>query len=208
MPDYRNRLSRGNATDSAIALGSQADDGACRGLGGLFGAFALPIELPFTTTLMLQSIADIARHYGEDLARPEARLACLEVFAQGDPRSGKRADIGYYATRSVLAKLTAELTASIVQLRAVDATSPVAMRLVHEIAGRFGLALSERAAASAVPIVGAVGGATVNVMFMGHFQQIAEGHFTIRRLERRYGREPIKKLYRSMAAEPGGRATA
>jgi hypothetical protein len=159
--------------------------GLAGGLGGLFGAFALPIELPFTTTLMLQSIADIARHYGEDLARPEARLACLEVFALGDPRSGKRADIGYYATRSVLAKLTAELTASIVQLRAVDATSPVAMRLVHEIAGRFGLALSERAAASAVPIVGAVGGATVNVMFMGHFQQIAEGHFTIRRLERR-----------------------
>ena len=174
--------------------------GLAGGLGGVFGALALPIELPFTTTLMLQSIADIARHYGEDLARPEARLACLEVFALGDRRSGKRGDMGYYATRSVLAKLTAELTAYIIQRRTVDATSPVALRLVNEIAGRFGIAVSERAAASALPIIGAVGGATVNVMFMGHFQQIAEGHFTIRRLERRYGRELVENLYRSMAA--------
>jgi hypothetical protein len=182
--------------------------GLAGGLGGLFGALALPIELPFTTTLMLQSIADIARHYGEDLARPEARLACLEVFALGDPRSGKRADMGYYATRSVLTKLTADLTASIIQRRTVDATSPVALRLVHEIAGRFGIAVSERVAASALPIIGAVGGASVNVIFMGHFQQIAEGHFTIRRLERRYGGKLVKNLYRSIVAEPRGRATA
>ena len=182
--------------------------GLAGGFGGLFGAFALPIELPFTTTLMLQSIADIARHYGEDLARPEPRLACLEVFALGDPRSCKRADMGYYATRSVLAKLTAELTASIIQRRTVDATSPVALRMVHEIAGRFGIAVSERAAASALPIVGAMGGAAVNVIFMGHFQQIAEGHFIIRRLERRYGGKLVKNLYRSIVAEPRGRATA
>jgi EcsC protein family len=182
--------------------------GVTGGLGGLFGALALPIELPLTTTLMLQSIADIARHQGEDLARPEARLSCLEVFALGDRRSGKRADIAYYATRSVLAQLTADLAALIIQRRMVDTTSPVAIRLVREIAGRFGIAVSERAAASALPIIGAVGGATVNMMFMSHFQQIAEGHFTIRRLERRYGDEAVRNLYRSIVAEPGGRAIA
>jgi len=176
--------------------------GVAGGLGGLFGALALPIELPLTTTLMLQSIADIARHQGEDLARPEARLACLEVFALGDRRSGNRADIGYYATRSVLAKLTADVTAVIVQRRTIDATSPVAVRMVHEIAGRFGVALSERAAASALPIIGALGGATVNMMFTSHFQQIAEGHFTVRRLERRYGNKAVRTLYRSIVVEP------
>ena len=108
--------------------------------------------------------------------------------------------MGYCATRSVLAKLTAEVTASIIQRRTVDANSPVALRLVQEIAGRFGSVVSERAAASTLPIIGAVGGATVNMMFMGHFQQIAEGHFTIRRLERRYGGDLVKNLYRSMAA--------
>jgi hypothetical protein len=49
---------------------------------------ALPIEVPLTTTLMLQSIADIARHYGQDLRRPESRIACQEVFALGDRQSG------------------------------------------------------------------------------------------------------------------------
>ena len=145
------------------------------GLGGLFGALALPIELPLTTTIMLQSIADIARHQGEDLARPEARLACLEVFALGDRRSGKRADIGYYATRSMLAHLTADITAIIIQRQTVDPTSPVAAQMAGEIASRFGIAVSERIAASALPIIGALGGATVNMMFMSYFQQIAEG---------------------------------
>jgi hypothetical protein len=171
------------------------------GLGGLFGALALPIELPLTTTIMLQSIADIARHQGEDLARPEARLACLEVFALGDRRSGKRADIGYYATRSMLAHLTADITAIIIQRQTVDPTSPVAAQMAGEIASRFGIAVSERIAASALPIIGALGGATVNMMFMSYFQQIAEGHFTVRRLERRYGNKAIRNLYRSIVVE-------
>ena len=182
--------------------------GVAGGLGGLLGGLALPIELPLTTTLMLQSIADIARHQGEDLARPEARLACLEVFALGDHRSGKRADIGYYATRSMLAHLTADITAIIVQRQTVDPTSPVATRMAGEIASRFGIAVSERIAASALPIIGALGGATVNIMFMSHFQQIAEGHFTIRRLERRYGNKAVRNLYRSIVVEPAGRAIA
>lgn len=175
--------------------------GITGGLGGLFGAFALPIELPLTATLMLQSIADIARHYGEDLARPDARLACLEVFALSDRRSGKRADTGYYATRSVLAQLTAELTMLLIQHRSVDTASPLALRLVRELTGRFGVAISERAAASVLPIIGAVSGATINMLFMSHFQQIAEGHFTIRYLERCYGNEPVKKLYQAIVSK-------
>jgi hypothetical protein len=43
---------------------------------------------------------------------------------------------------------------------------------------------------------------------MSHFQQIAEGHFTIRRLERRYGREAVRNLYRSIVEEPRVRTIA
>jgi hypothetical protein len=174
--------------------------GVAGGVGGLFGAAALPIELPLTTILMLRQIAEIARHHGEDLGRLESRLACLEVFALADRRSGKRADLRYYTARSVLTRLTAELAAFAAQRGTVDAASPVVMRLVGEFAGRFGVAVSERAAASALPIVGAVGGAGVNVLFMSHFQQIAEAHFTIRRLERRYGGAPVGSLYRAIAS--------
>lgn len=42
--------------------------------GGAFGLFALPVELPVTTTLMFRSICDIARSEGEDLSSAEAQL--------------------------------------------------------------------------------------------------------------------------------------
>ena len=67
--------------------------------------------------------------------------------------------------------------------------------LVTEVAARFGVVVSERAAASAMPVLGALGGATINMIFMDHFQRIALAHFTIRSLERRYGVEIIRAHY-------------
>ena len=60
---------------------------------------------------------------------------------------------------------------------AVDATSPVATPMVHEIASRFGTAVSERVAASALPFIGALSGATVNLMFMKPFSADRRGAF-------------------------------
>lgn len=173
--------------------------GLSGGLSGFFGIAALPIELPLTTMLMLRAIAEIARHKGEDLKTVETGMACLEVFALADSGSGRRADIGYYATRAVTAKLAADVAAVAVQQGSIDAASPAVIRMVGEIASRFGLAVSERAAAGAVPVIGALGGATVNMLFMEHFQQIAEGHFQVRRLERQYGDAAVRALYLSTA---------
>jgi hypothetical protein len=64
------------------------------------------------------------------------------------------------------------------------------------VVGRFGIVAGERAAASSVPILGAIGGATLNVMFTDHFERMARGHFAIRRLERAYGPERVQSLYR------------
>ncbi|MGA8056591.1 MAG: EcsC family protein, partial [Burkholderiales bacterium] len=46
-----------------------------------------------------------------------------------------------------------------------------------------------------VPVVGAVTGALVNVAFMQHFDDVARGHFIVRRLERRYGSQAIRAAY-------------
>ncbi len=171
-------------------------------VGGVFGMAALPLELPLTTTLMFRSIAEIARHQGEDLRQVEARLACLEVFALGDRRSGGDAGLGYYAARTVLTKLTNDAAAYLLVDRGVvEASTPVMTRLLGEIVSRFGFVVSERVAAGAVPVVAAVGGAAVNVIFMEHFQRIAQGHFAVRRLEREYGLEPVRAHYRELAAE-------
>jgi hypothetical protein len=169
--------------------------GLSGGVGGFFGLAALPIELPVTTTLMLRSIAEIARHHGEDLRTIESRLACVEVFALGSPSGGRRADIGYYAARTLLGRLTANATAMLVERSTTNLSTPVIGSLVSEIASRFSVAVSERSAASAMPVLGAVGGATVNFMFMNHFQRIARGHFVVRGLERRYGQSVVRQHY-------------
>ena len=44
---------------------------------------------------------------------------------------------------------------------------------ISELVSRFSIVVSDRIAASAVPVIGAVGGATINMIFMNHFQQIA-----------------------------------
>jgi hypothetical protein len=178
--------------------------GAAGGVGGVFGTVSLPIELPVTTMFILRSIAEIARHQGEDLRRTEARLACLEVFALADRRSGRGAHLGYYATRAALSRLTGEIAALVLSQGTIDAAAPAVARMVGEIATRFGIAVSERAAASALPLVGALGGATVNVIFTDHFQQIAQGHFTVRRLERRYGEAAVRERYDAIARQRQG----
>jgi hypothetical protein len=180
------------------------------GVSGFFGSAALALELPVTTTLMLRAIADLARHNGEDLSTLEARLACVEVFALGRDSGRKRMDVGYYASRALLNKLTQDVSALLIERSiarsassaASAASSSVVNTLVSEIVTRFGLVVSERAAASAVPVLGALGGATLNVIFMNHFQRIAQGHFMVRRLERRYGSEVIRRQYEAALARP------
>jgi hypothetical protein len=190
-----------------VAIDSQEDEdfppsswlpraltGLTGGIGGLFGAVALPVELPLTTTLMLRAIADIARHQGEDLSTVDGRLACLEVFGLGAGRSSdKPSELGYYASRVLFAKLSSDVVSFVAERNVLDISAPVVTRLVGEIAGRFGIVLSERVAAGVVPVLGAVSGATLNVMFTSQFERIAIAHFTLRRLEREYGGEVIQQ---------------
>jgi len=131
--------------DEAFAPSSwrpRALTGLTGGIGGLFGALALPVELPFTMTLMLRAIADIARHHGEDLRALEPRLACLQVFALGDRKADAGAAIGYYTARATLSRLTGDVMALMVERSVLDVSAPVVRRLVAEVVSRFGLVLS------------------------------------------------------------------
>jgi hypothetical protein len=174
--------------------------GVTGGVSGFVGVAALPIELPLTTTIMLRAIADIARHNGEDLTRLEARLACLQVFALGARRESTRTDIGYFAARALLMRVTGNAAAYLVERGAAEISAPVMNRFLAEIVSRFSIVVSDRIAASALPVVGAIGGATVNVIFMNHFQQVATGHFTVRRLKRQYGAAVVREQYAALAA--------
>jgi len=174
--------------------------GASGGVGGLFGLASLPVELPVSTTLMLRSIADIARSEGHDVGSPFTKISCLEVFALGSRSNVDDAAEGtYWAVRAALAKSVSEAAAFLAEKSAVEKSAPALLRLVTAVAARFGVVVSEQVVAKAIPIVGAAGGAAINVLFMDHFQDMARGHFIVRRLEAKYGMEKVRELYDSIA---------
>ena len=175
--------------------------GATGAAGGFFGLPGMLVELPVTTTLMLHSIGEIAHRSGEDLTDPEAALACLEVLALGSSGGRKESvESAYYATRTALTQATREAAAFLTEKGMAKSGAPALIQFLAKVGARFGIEVTEKAAAQLVPIAGALGGLAVNVMFTQHFQRLAEGHFTVRRLERKYGPEIVSSSYQQMRA--------
>lgn len=169
-------------------IGHKIAVGISGGIGGFFGLAGLAIELPVSTTIMMRSIVDVARSQGESINDDSTKIACIEVFSLGGPSRGDdAAESGYFAVRTSLAAAVSE---------AVQKGGQSAMvKLIAKVAERFSVQISEKVAADLVPIVGAAGGAAINVAFMDHFQDMALGHFIVRRLENKYGKDAVQKTY-------------
>ena len=170
-------------------------------LGGAFGLAALPVELPVSTAILLRSIAQIAREEGEDLGAPDAAFACVEVFALGKGSSEPAYESGYFAVRAALAKSVTDSARFVATQGAAAQSAPMVVRLISQIAARFGLIVSEKVAAQAAPVFGALGGAAVNAVFAEHFQTLARGHFIVRRLERTHGASLVRFEYQRLSGE-------
>ncbi len=169
---------------------------ASGGAGGFFSLPGMAIELPISTAIMLRSIADIARSEGEDLRSTESQLACVQVFALGSTRSTDDAsESGYYAVRITLARALSEAAQFVAEKGVVEEGAPAIVRFIARIAARFEVIVSEKVAAEALPIIGAASGAAINLAFVTHFQQMARGHFIVRKLERKYGEAEVKREY-------------
>lgn len=174
--------------------------GASGALGGAFGLAALAVELPVSTTIMLRAIADIARANGEDLSRHEVRLECLNVFALGGvATSDDGAESGYFLVRAALSRAVGDAAAHIARSGIAQQGAPALARLVGMISARFKVQVSQKAAAQAIPVLGAAGGAAINIAFTHHFQDIASAHFGVRRLERRYGADRVRAAWDGLA---------
>ena len=150
-----------------------AASGAAGGAAGLAG-FAP--DAAVTTLAIMRRIARIAQEEGEDLAGESARRACLEVFAlrSGAPGEAMEVDAGYFPTRLLLQG------------------GPL-MRLLAEVAARYGVQLGQKLAVQAVPVAGAVCGAAINAAFMAEYEGLARAHFTVRRLERAHGAAAVRE---------------
>ncbi|WJF90681.1 EcsC family protein [Paraburkholderia bonniea] len=168
--------------------------------GGAFGLFALPVELPVTTTLMFRSICDVARSEGEDLNSIDTQLQCLAVLGMGGTsKTDDDAEFGYFIMRGALAQAVSKASAEVAAKGFTTHGSAALLRLVQTIAARFSTQVSEQIAAKSIPALGAVLGAMVNTVFIDHFQQAAHGHFTVRRLERQYGTAAVEAAYQAIS---------
>jgi hypothetical protein len=115
--------------------------------------------------------------------------------AAGELQKGASLETGYFAVRSVLAKSVTEAARYLVDRGMVGEAAPIMVRLITDISSRFGLIVSQKVAAQSLPIIGAACGAAINYAFVDHFQTLARGHFTVRRLERLYGAGVVRAEY-------------
>jgi len=165
-------------------------------VGGLFGWLGLAIELPVSTALMLRGIADVARSEGENLGDIRGKLACMEVFAMGGrTQADDPAESAYFLARAAITREITQAADILAERGMADKGAPVLIRLIVRLADRFGVQVSEKAAAQFIPALGAIGGGTLNAAFMHHFLHMARGHFIVRRLERTYGEEATRVVY-------------
>ncbi|GGJ98157.1 EcsC family protein [Luteimonas terricola] len=173
--------------------------------GGAFGLAGLVVELPLTTTLILRSVAEIARAEGEPLDDPATTLACFEVLTMGGRGSADDgAESGYFAARAVLAQQVAAAAEYVAVHGLVGKGGPLIVQLLSAVASRFSVNVSQKVALQAVPLVGAATGAALNTLFMRHFQAMARGHFTVRRLERSHGLEAVRRAYDALGTADTG----
>lgn len=152
----------------AMTMGS----GAVGGFGGLTSALA---ELPITTTVLLRAIQGIAAEHGLDPDSPEGRAACLQVFAAAGPLAG---DDG-----TDLSFVTLRLTV----------TGATIHGLIARVAPQLSLALGQKLAAQAVPVLGAAAGAATNYIFTSYYQDMARVQFGLMQLARETG-TPLEAL--------------
>ena len=136
--------------------------GAIGGVAGLPGAVA---EFPVTITTMFSSFQKIAEEYGYDPQEPEIKLECIKIFSMGGPlRKDDDIDLSFVSARLGL-------------------QGEVVSQLISKAAQKLAVVISQKLGSQAVPIIGAVTGATLNFTFMSYYEEMAHVRFALKKLQ-------------------------
>jgi len=134
--------------------------GAVGGVGGIGTALA---ELPLTTTLFLRSIQAAAKSEGFDPKADNVRFDSVRIFASNGPLNSEDSDLAFMATRMAV-------------------SGPTLQALATQVAPKLALVFGRKVAAQALPVMGAVAGASINSIYAKYYREIAHVHFGLRRL--------------------------
>ena len=161
------------------SMAAAVASGVAGGAGGLAASVA---ELPVTVTVILHAIRREAVLAGFDPDDSRIKAECLQVFAAGSPLA---ADDGIDTTF-----LSARLTL----------TGPALQKLISTVAPKLAAVLTQKLAAQAVPILGAVTGAALNAAFLSWYREVAAVRFGLLRLSQSHGEDPVLKAFRQAVA--------
>lgn len=163
-------------------------------VGGFFGLFGAIVELPVSTTLIMRNIVSIAKDFNFDPSEPETALQCLYVLTLGSTKkSDDQMDSAYYTAR--IGFLMAMNQARSLFKGVGAGVAPQVARFLSLVGNRFGITVTEKMLAGAMPVIGAVSGAGINALFTDYFGKAARYHFGILNLEKRYGAEVVQQFY-------------
>jgi diadenosine tetraphosphatase ApaH/serine/threonine PP2A family protein phosphatase len=175
------QTSRLRPTGGRGTLAAVMATGAAGGAGGLPTAIA---ELPFTITVFLHAIRREAEAAGLDPEADWVRAECLQVFAAGSPlATDDGVNTSFIGARMAL-------------------NGPALQRLISAIVPRLGLAMGQKLAAQAVPVVGAVAGAGLNAAYLSYYREIARIRFQLLRLSERHGAAPTLAAFAAATGQP------
>jgi len=153
--------------------------GAVGGAGGIASSL---VELPVTVTVILHSVLRAAEAEGFDTTLPEVRAEALRVLASGGPLD--------FDDGIDTAFLGARLTLSGSALN----------KILASVVPGFATALSQKLAAQAVPVLGAVAGATLNTVFLMYYRELAHIRFALLRLSIQHGAETVRTAFEAETA--------
>jgi len=170
--------------------------GFTTGLAGLPGAIA---DIPLTMTIFCRSIQMISSCYGINPDDPANKPFFLWLLTSGSPSpDDDSSETGYIMTRLGLGLLVREAEKFIASSAGKNMgnilsreAAPVLVRLINTIASRLGIQMTEKIAATAIPLAGGFCAALINSAFMKDINSNAIMAGRMKFLIRKYGEEEV-----------------
>ena len=142
-------------------------------LGGAFGVTGALVELPVSLLLFLQAIRAEAVAAGLDPGREGVRRAAIDILMRGQVVAVEEAlEAGFLNARLGLA-------------------GPMVSGWIARLVPQLVPVLGQRLALKAVPVVGALGGAIANGVWVEHYRGLARLRFGLMALAEDHGVEAV-----------------
>jgi hypothetical protein len=173
--------------------------GIVTGFIGLPGAV---LDIPASITMFFRNIQTVCACYGIDPSDPTNAPFFLWLLSSGSPAPGDEgAESGYIMTRLGLGLLVKEAQQfiaeaagrNLVQLITKEG-APVILRFLNTLLSRLGIQMTEKVAATVVPILGSVAAAGINAAFMKDIHTNALMAGRTRYLSQKHGEDGIRRL--------------